>query len=209
RADLLQTLEEKHKQNHVDIKSNKPAQNQTKKPKSSSITCTSTQQTSVLLSTTLVDVLGSDGTDDESTLLEIATGVNTELKKYQFPLRKWKTNCPAVLRKLGFDNDSKDTTPARNMQTILTRVRHSEAVPSIANSEGCTTSQRSSSVVTNRRVSAIAQRRPWNIMILIIVTENTDVFSKKDAMNLPPPPVPMSYIELINVQNPESEHGMY
>ncbi|KAF9417315.1 hypothetical protein HW555_005531, partial [Spodoptera exigua] len=333
RADLLQTLEEKHKQNHVDIKSNKPAQNQTstsrspscplckaqhylfscpdfkqmtvekriekvskmnvcsnclypghekktcrggtckycslkhntllhiEKPKSSSITCTSTQQTSVLLSTTLVDVLGSDGTfhtarclldngstssyvtknlctrlnltlesingsvsgingqktnilyrtniqikslhnsftmnssclvldeisnlipnihqlsrfweldslsdsqntdpcdadacevifkqtttrqsdgrfvvtipfkmspdclgnsyyqakkrflclenrtDDESTLLEIATGVNTELKKYQFPLRKWKTNCPAVLRKLGFDNDSKD-----------------------------------------------------------------------------------------------------
>lgn len=133
RADLLQTLEEKHKQNHVDIKSNKPAQNQTstsrspscplckaqhylfscpdfkqmtveqriekvskmnvcsnclypghekktcrggtckycslkhntmlhiEKPKSSSITCTSTQQTSVLLSTTLVDVLGSDG----------------------------------------------------------------------------------------------------------------------------------------------------
>ncbi|KAF9411562.1 hypothetical protein HW555_009634, partial [Spodoptera exigua] len=132
RADLLQTLEEKHKQNHVDIKSNKPAQNQTstsrspscplckaqhylfscpdfkqmtvekriekvskmnvcsnclypghekktcrggtckycslkhntllhiEKPKSSSITCTSTQQTSVLLSTTLVDVLGSD-----------------------------------------------------------------------------------------------------------------------------------------------------
>ncbi|KAH9628279.1 hypothetical protein HF086_017354 [Spodoptera exigua] len=36
RADLLQTLEEKHKQNHVDIKSNKPAQNQTSTSRSPS-----------------------------------------------------------------------------------------------------------------------------------------------------------------------------
>ncbi|KAF9409768.1 hypothetical protein HW555_010967, partial [Spodoptera exigua] len=234
RADLLQTLEEKHKQNHVDIKSNKPAQNQTSTSRSPScplckahIICfhmtvekriekvskmnvcsnclypgherkhvvakspsrlqshalalsrhqccyrrhwwmylaatfhtarclldngsTSSYVTKNLctrLNLTLESINGSvsdqlsrfweldslsdsqntdpcdadacevifkqtttrqsDGTDDESTLLEIATGVNTELKKYQFPLRKWKTNCPAVLRKLGFDNDSKD-----------------------------------------------------------------------------------------------------
>lgn len=49
------------------------------------------------------------GTDDESVLFEIAKGVFSELQKYQFPLRKWQSNCPAVLRKLGF-NDSNNTT---------------------------------------------------------------------------------------------------
>lgn len=49
------------------------------------------------------------GIDDESVLLEIAKGVFSELQKYQFPLRKWQSNCPAVLNKLGF-NDSDSTT---------------------------------------------------------------------------------------------------
>ncbi|XP_022827437.1 uncharacterized protein LOC111357108 isoform X1 [Spodoptera litura] len=49
------------------------------------------------------------GTDDESLLFEIAKGVFLELKKYQFPLRKWQSNCQTVLQHLGF-NDSKDTT---------------------------------------------------------------------------------------------------
>lgn len=49
------------------------------------------------------------GADDEHSLLHIAESVYKELGMYQFPLRKWLSNCPTVLNKLGLNNSSNTT----------------------------------------------------------------------------------------------------